>query len=115
MKFLIILSTLISFTALAHTNEKMGSSEAVMYANIYADQLIEEFDRELDNTTTNFFNMNKGEEFLIGNSVYSKILAARDYIENDGQVTKIRTHSILEVRDALLFKKVTSEINEKAI
>lgn len=115
MKFIIIVTALFSSSVMAHTHSSKELTESVMYANIYADKLIEEFDESLDNGPVSFFNMYNKTEFLSGNLIYSKILAARDYIENNGVVTKFRKNLIVEVRDASLFNQVVNEINEKAI
>ncbi|MFT6630713.1 MAG: peptidoglycan/xylan/chitin deacetylase (PgdA/CDA1 family) [Bacteriovoracaceae bacterium] len=115
MKFIIIITALFSSSVMAHSHSNKEISESVMYANIYADKLIEEFDESLDKGAVSFFNMYNRTEFLSGNLIYAKILAARDYIENNGSVTKFRKNLIVEVRNASLFNQVVSEINEQAI
>ncbi len=95
MKFIIFITVLIPGIVSANTK--------LQYANIYADQLIKVFDRALDNPLVS--------RKLTTNPTYTKILAARSYIEKHGIPTKLGTTSTVQIIDTKLYAQVVSEIN----
>lgn len=104
MKLFFLLSGFICFSGHTHY-PKINDPLALKYANIYADQLIKQFDEELDS----------GRPTIFDSDVYSKILAARDYIENRGEATQLQKYSILEVLNSIKYEGVVNEINVNSI
>lgn len=90
----------------AHTDqiEKSKHYQKIHYANIYADLLIEQFDKAL---VDDDFNLNTSK-------VYTKLLAAREYIESSGEVSDYGEKSFLSVSNPELFEAVITEINSSA-
>lgn len=77
------------------------------YASIYADGLIEKFDKELE--AGNF-----GENYF-ESETYKKIQATRDFIENsNSHLHDFQTKSILEVTDSLKYNQIIESINSKS-
>ena len=92
---------LISFSAVA-----MSSYDA---AHVYADQLIQKFDKEI-----------QASDFKLETSnTYKKILASREFIENLGIDPNVKNEkSILEVQDSnayLRTTKIIDSISKKVI
>ena len=77
-----------------------------MYANIYADQLIQEYDKALDAPDIIYK--------LLADPIYSKILAARAFIEHTGKTTKFGKSSLAQVTDTQIYISVVNEINKDA-
>jgi peptidoglycan/xylan/chitin deacetylase (PgdA/CDA1 family) len=84
------------------------SSENIRYANIYADQLISDFDNLLDQSLpgTN----------ILTHPIYAKIQAARSYIEKSGnEPTKYGQLGIIAITDIEKYRSVVSEIDTQAM
>lgn len=105
MRFILFTAILLSifFNGYASTITKNT------YANIYADALIDQFDKELEFAYT--FNRN-----LLESETYAKIVAAREYIEHGegAGATEYKTHSFLNIRNAKDYRDVVAQINQMA-
>jgi peptidoglycan/xylan/chitin deacetylase (PgdA/CDA1 family) len=96
------------FTMLCISTSIQAASEANLYASVYADFLIDQFDKELDTST-------QGSSFLTSET-YSRILACREYIEStNGHAHKYKSSSILFVKDSFKYAEVVATINSMAI
>ncbi len=105
MKILIPSILLFSLSVFGHEVSNISNSIEVNYANIYADQLIVEFDKSLENQDSQ----------ILDNPVYAKLQAARDFIENQGSIKKFGSSSILEVVDSKIYNSVVELINENSL
>lgn len=114
---LIAILAFVSSLSFAHTgNQKIDTTKAInkqmlSYASIYADELIDQFDKLLDyNIATN------NKDNILHSQLYAKILSARSYIENfsDHQKYLNNPESILKVKDAFLYNQVVETINHNS-
>jgi peptidoglycan/xylan/chitin deacetylase (PgdA/CDA1 family) len=113
---LLMLSALIITQAYAHEtqNNTSKTDQEILYANIYADALIEEFDRKLD---LKHFMQDKAESILY-DETYARLLSARSYLESSGDSARAfikEKQSFLKIQDSNLYIKVIREINKNAI
>lgn len=90
--------------------------QEVLYAKIYSDYLIKEFDSLLDQK----IELNDRSSIL-NSSIYFKLLSARDYIESrlhydedNIQATLEKKYKYLFVEDQKLYNQVIKEINQNA-
>lgn len=95
----VLLSLIFIFTSIAQANTN------AIYANIYADFLIDEFDKSLAE--------GRGENILYS-QLYSRILAARNYIENNGKILPTKSISVVQLIDSKKYEEIRSEIDNMA-
>lgn len=80
-------------------------NESNLYANIYADELIEQFDRELDLSNPQF----------LYSETYSRILAARELIEHSHEgSSNYKSTPLLFITNAQRYASVVETINSMA-
>tara|TARA_Y100000768_G_scaffold387428_1_gene378683 strand:+ start:6693 stop:7712 length:1020 start_codon:yes stop_codon:yes gene_type:complete len=87
------------------------SSVETDYANIYADQLIDQFDSELDQ------KLELGNISLTESKTYAKLIAAREFIEKNaghGGVTAHKKLSLLTVKNSTKYSEVVEKIDSQA-
>jgi len=91
----------------------MSMQDKAHYANIYVDELMQEFDRELNHRV--MFN---NTESMMLTKTYAKLISGRDYLENmEDHSDHHHSHksaSILEVPSFLNFNEVTATINKQS-
>ncbi len=75
------------------------------YSNIYADQLIEDFDRRLDDPSFNPLESN----------LYFEILAARVLLESTGKINSYGTSSLLSVKNSKIYGLVSDNIQKTGL
>jgi peptidoglycan/xylan/chitin deacetylase (PgdA/CDA1 family) len=109
-KALLLFTVLIGSFAQAESPQLIESK--ILIANVYADQLIEQFDQELKlKKTTNVKNFST----IMGSDLYAQILAARSFIENyNGKAYQIGQKSLLQITNQNLYSEVVSEIIKKS-
>lgn len=83
------------------------AGEENFYANLYADQLIKEFDKSLDNAIL--------YKNLIENPIYAKIQAAREYIEHNGGASKYNKYSLLKILDSEKYNEIVDVIDKNSL
>ena len=93
----LVLSISLSFTASANILND--------YSNIYADQLISDFDRRLDDPSFN----------PMESDLYFEILAARALIEKTGGTNFYGSSSLLSVKNSMMYGLVSDTIKKSAI
>ena len=111
--YLLLTQTFVHVTVQAHNSVSTknknitNNSRIVEFANIYADELIKQFDQ----------NLNQGvlKIELLDDALYAKIQAARIFIEKRGQIEQFSHFKILTVRDSLSYNQVVDEINSDSI
>lgn len=98
--YLSILFSFISLSAFA--------SQRIDYANIYADTLIEQFDKEVENSLP-------GDMSFLTSATYLKLIAVREFIEHSGEkATPVKNGSLLFARDADLYADIQNVVNSDA-
>ena len=107
MKSVILPLTLICSISHAGLTDTKVTEKA--YASVYADQLIEQFDNELDKR----LKLNQ-DESILSSHLYSKILGVRSYIE-DREDYEGKELSLLSITNTKLYNKIVKEINSQAI
>lgn len=101
--------TAVLFISFAFAKDASQASKSVL-ANIYADQLIAQFDQELK--VDGMFYKNSHP---LLSETYAKLLAAREYIKNSGEgFISYGTKSLTQVIDAKAYANVVFEINQSA-
>ena len=93
------------------------------YANYYADTLVEEFDRQLDEQLAHGFLYNENLHILYS-KVYAKLLSARRYIEAFGHADPFEHRignskdksisNVLMIKDSNAYLKIVHEIDSDA-
>jgi len=107
MKSVILPLTLICSISHAGLTDTKVTEKA--YASVYADQLIKQFDNELDKR----LKLNQ-DESILSSHLYSKILGVRSYIE-DREDYEGKELSLLSITNTKLYNKIVKEINSQAI
>lgn len=113
MKKLVLSLALVSSVASAHnTVLKKFDSEKFDYANIYADALIGEFDKRLDEKL-----ILNDKSSIFEEDVYTKILSARNYIESFDTTYSLnkKKSSVLTITNSKKYNDVINEIDRNAI
>ena len=112
MKYLLLGISLVSTIAMSSTEvnkSKMNKSQKIHVANIFADQLIEKFDKELKEKT--ILSQSGQDNSILKSSTYAQLISAREYIEHlGGEFSDFGRKSLLEVVDADLYNKTVNEI-----
>lgn len=114
---LLVIMALLANVAFAHVSEQKDinqgmNKEKVVYASLYADTLIKEFDNLLD-----YKLMTYSPESPMYSDIYAKILSARNYIEQfkgHQKALQIPTH-LLTIRNPKLYSNVVDEIDTQSI
>jgi peptidoglycan/xylan/chitin deacetylase (PgdA/CDA1 family) len=78
------------------------------YASVYADQLIEQFDAELDKR----LSLDQSESIL-STHLYSKILGVRSYIE-DREDYEDKELSLINITNTKMYNQIVKDINSQA-
>lgn len=100
---------LVTLIALSFLTLNLYASESIsnLYTNIYADALIAQYDKQLDRVTS------LDDDELV--TVYSKILAARDLIENEGHTHNYKDSSLLSVTKPNVYLSIVEKVEKRSI
>ncbi len=82
------------------------SSNQNIYANIYADFLIDAYDTRLSIATSH--------DDAVLMDLYSKILAARDILEHEGSIKSMSTYSVVEIVDSDEFSSIVAKVHKRS-
>lgn len=98
---------IITCISVLFTTAAFGSVE-VEYANIYANELIDQFDFELAHALP-------GQQSILESSTYQKLISAREFIEDRSEEALPYTKgSLLLARNPLIYKTVRNQIDSSA-
>lgn len=110
---LILVSSLSTFAHEGIKNtDSISKKQSLAFAGMYADSLIEKFDKELDQKL-----ILGDRKSILDENLYAQLLSARDYIENFKDSDSFFTHNKMalpELTDTEAFNKVVNEINKNA-
>lgn len=85
----------------------VSHSDEIFHSNLYADMLIEEFDKRLESNP---------DENLLNSELYSKIIASRIFIENTHtEPMKYKSANLLQLKDGQGFIETVLKIDQMAV
>lgn len=101
IKFALTLISIISSSQIL-----ASESQKILYANIYADQLVTQFDQELS-----LKEILSSDDSMMESDSYINLLASREYIEKkEGDIVQFGESSILLAKNSISYRFVVSEI-----
>ncbi len=108
MKSLILPLAILSSLAWAQEQKPFEQTIEKGYASLYVDQLIDQFDAELDRRL-----VTKSDDSILNTHLYAKILSARSYIEKRENFES-KDLSLLKITNSKLYAKVVQDITAHA-